>query len=241
MYAIETIAGTRVRVGSDGLPQVDPRGNLKRAAKTFRTTDPAIVADKLRGEGLEIAALHRKSPLWSALQVRDPHSFGTSNDYYQGLCKILLAHTGRDALRIEQGALRMACANQFLAPWLSIRHTDPMIDAFMDDPARYVLECLSGSATMQRRIEALRDSPLVHDYTVLAEMSDLGPSVKHRLTHQLRQYVYEGVATLWSLAQACTWRTAAGSPLRKAGMAVVMANGGDEARLEAWRDALPLN
>jgi hypothetical protein len=174
------------------------------------------------------------------MQVQDRVSpfTDTVGDNHRALCKILLAHTGRDALRLQMGALRMACANQFLAPWVSIRHTDPRIDDFMDDPAAWVRDCLIDGPNLTKRVDALRDAPLLHDYTALMGLSDIGPRLKDRFFFKLRQYTYEGGASLWSLAQACTDRATENSPLRRAGMAVIMADPTEEARLESWRDAV---
>lgn len=200
------------------LTQRRPDGSLHRAAKHYRMTDPVLIARQLEDRGFRVGrcvslfshgrfeprGTSWKPSAWRyGLEVLFPEgrydTIGAKGDLYRKRMRILLAHNGREALRIADGELRLNCTNQFTACVVSIRHTDREIDRFLADPARFLLELAGQPGDTVRRIDALR-GVRVPDvfYTAMDSYPRVFSAVRRELNRNYRQ------GDFWALSQALT-------------------------------------
>jgi len=194
-------------------------GSLHRAAKNYRMTDPVLIARQLEAAGFSVGRcvsmfshgrFEPKGSAWKpsawryGLEVLLPvghqaHTVGRQGDIYRRRMRILLAHNGREALRIADGELRLNCTNQFTSCIVAIRHTDREIDRFLGDPAGFLLELAGRPGDTVARIDGLRGLRVPDTfYTAMDPYPRVFRAVRQELNANYRQ------GDFWALAQALT-------------------------------------
>jgi hypothetical protein len=147
------------RLNAWGQPQRTREGRIKRAAKAYGASDPVELRRRLQEQGFEITqAKLGRSGSKAMIEVRYPEAreIGADGDRYQDFARLLLDHTGRAADRIQVGALRIACENQFRAPALEIRHTGRDHREFMADPGSWLNLIRGWARNVVDKVQGLR-------------------------------------------------------------------------------------
>lgn len=214
--------GGRMVRFANGQPQLRKDGTPHHAAKNFRTTDPREIMEKLEAAGFTVCRAESlfshtthdkggKSPWRFGIEARFPIDTQTIqhglNTEYVDRVRILLAHNGRQALRIAPGALRLACTNQFTGAVISINHCNPEIDHFNTDPAAVLFSMRALCGDTVRSIEALHGRPFNQ---LLVDAIAEAPRLHKAVVRELDNYREDtesgcmSVYTAWSLVQALT-------------------------------------
>lgn len=195
---------------ANGIRQRRKDGTLKRAAAAYQVTDPAPIMDKLQAAGFRVGRMVQFRSAWRfGLEVIFPKGdcgAGLAEDYMLR-AKILCGNTGREALQIAPGALRAACMNQFHADVIRIRHTDPEIVKFLDDPVSPLYDLRDMMKGVANTVESFRGIRLPTAYgLVVTGRPRLGASIQGWLrTYRARHgEVGKPWVDAWDLVQALT-------------------------------------
>lgn len=208
-FGMDSVIGRPVRT-VNGKWQTRKDGTFIRAARNYRITDPTALAAKLEGSGFAVtkartlfghAAADRgdawkRTPWKVGLEVTYP---ATTTDRLPGStytprARILCAHTGRHALIMAYGELRLECTNQFTNGEVHVRHCDPEIDRIMEDPARVLWDLLERQGRFGGKIEALRGIGLASDYVtaIQANSERLYQAYRRGIRETDRELGYQG-------------------------------------------------
>lgn len=206
---------------ADGLPAIHVRtangyrqrtsdGALKRAAKSYVVTDPGPLMDKLQAAGFRVGKMVQFRSSWRfGLEVIFPAADCGPGAAYWHRAKILCGNTGREALQICPGALRLACMNQFHGDAIRIRHTDPDLVKFLDDPVTPLFDMRSLMQGVADTVESFRGIRLGTAYG-FALTAGGHPRLGVTATNWLRNYrarhgeVGKPWVDAWDLVQALT-------------------------------------
>jgi hypothetical protein len=208
MFSVEMCGDVRTRL-FQGQPQLRRDGTLRSAASSYRVTDPQVLAGRLAGAGFEIVELRPVSMKvrpenlgrTQILVARYPGSTGEAG--YHDHVKFLLDHTGREAFKVAAGTCRAACANQFYAAPLSIRHTDPEIDVYLERPWVAAEMVRQDGTVVHARLEGqARELAGGHLFTFLKEQH---PRLYRTAIKALPLYqAVNDRTTAWAVLQAFT-------------------------------------
>jgi hypothetical protein len=147
------------RIDAHGRPQRFRDGRIRRAAKAYQVSDPVALRARLVERGFEITkAFLGRNGARALIEVRYPEAreIGPEGDRYQDFARLLLDHTGGAADKVQAGALRVACENQFRAPCLEIRHTGRDHREFMADPGSWLNLIRGWARTVVDKVQGLR-------------------------------------------------------------------------------------
>jgi hypothetical protein len=182
-------------------------GSLVRCAKSYRTTDPFMIGEKLREAGFEITknCLNRVGNV-ALLEARFPHPVGEPGQLdYIDYVKFYLDHRGRKGILLQAGALRCACSNQFMSPGITIHHCSREADRFLADPAEAALNVRFMAGQARAKLEALRGR--LGGRTLLEEGLKPFPRLQRRAFAALPEYdIADPVlgGSTWAALQAMT-------------------------------------
>jgi hypothetical protein len=147
------------RINAHGRPQRFKDGRIKRASRAYQVSDPVGLRSKLESQGFQVTkAFLGRNGTRALIEVRYPEAreIGTNGDRYQDFARLLLDHTGGASDKVQAGALRIACENQFRAPCLEIRHTGRDHREFMADPGSWLNLIRGWARTVVDKVQGLR-------------------------------------------------------------------------------------
>jgi len=178
-----------------------------RMSESYFRTDPEELAEKLRRSGcfgaVTVQNLGRKRTKgWRHVVVaREPEYTGTARPEYIGSVSMLLDHTGRKADLLRQGAIRIACENQFLGGCIKFHHCSEEIRKFWTDPVPYCRAAIAtGSRQVMSDLESLRG---IGDGRELVEMvKRAAPRVGRQLVNAC--CASPGNRDFYNVLQGCT-------------------------------------
>lgn len=193
----------RAVITAEGTVQQD-----KTMSPRYRTVDPQLIGNKLAVAGFHVHHIPSRSPFTSFLEVTYPNGSisDQTGDKFKTVARAIFDHSGRRAVQICPGALRMACENQFYNPAICIRHDNEEIDHFLDDPAE-VLNSLRGYGEFQvKQLDQCRgigSADTIHNYL------ESRPRLQKRFYNSCSRYPDGSLDakvpfTLWSAFQGLT-------------------------------------
>jgi hypothetical protein len=188
-------------------------GEVRRASNAYRVTDPREIAEKLEAKGFSgltystrimDRVTHKRSPFLGVLCARYPGQ--ETGDEHKDFVRFLLDHRGMESFKVQSGLLRLACANQFMAAPLCVRHTDPAIDAYLDDPSLAANVVRDGARMVQERLEMLRG--VEGGTPLLCRVEAIAPRLGAKAFHKANPYRWKDQdnngATMWAALQGLT-------------------------------------
>jgi hypothetical protein len=180
----------------------------KSAHKRYLIVDPYDIAAKLErlGATTKVIVLGRKGHR-VAVEASMPqlHSDGYPDSEYKSLVSILLTNDGRSAIRIQPGALRLACENQFYAAPHRIHHCSDLARDFLRDPTGVIQDFFGQSRQITDKLELLEFAPAA-GFHLLRSLQQIKPRLAKAVGKDFHIYrgKHPGKSTTWSFLQALT-------------------------------------
>lgn len=212
------------------------RAQLKSASPRYTVADPEALGDQLRAAGCDVTTFqklmtkrnHAPNPWLAGLSVQLPLKrmdlVGEGNETYVLTARILLRHDGNGAVRLEPGAMRLACENQFYAPArFSLSHVGREIVDFLDNPMPWVEATAAYGRELVERLGELKNAAL-DGRPLLNAIAIAKPRIGAWVFRAAQTYE----PTLWGAMQALTGTHRTG-PEKLA--ALCLADGWGELRL----------
>lgn len=173
-----------------------------RAHRRYLAVDPHDVANKLEQHGLQtevgyIGRSHLRSYVNARWMPDDERV------EYKDAVSFLLDHTGRGAVKVQPGTVRIACANQFYLAPFSFHHCEEPIRFLAEHPMQIAERVRQLSREMPDLIEKFALAP-AQGFTLANEFRKLKPRLGNRVSHECQRFhVQEPVkSSTWAFIQA---------------------------------------
>lgn len=173
-----------------------------RAHRRYLPVDPHDIANKLEQHGLqtEVGYIGR-SRLRSFVNVRWMQ--GNERAEYRDAVSFLLDHTGRGAVKVQPGTVRLACANQFYLAPFSFHHCEEPIRFLAEHPMQVAERVRQLSREIPHRIEEFTQAP-PRGFILAEQFKNLKPRLGQRVESECQRCYVQVPAkgSTWAFIQA---------------------------------------
>lgn len=193
--------GKRALATSDGGLEVQGRN----MSKAYHVVAPEMVMFPLAEAGWrvrKISNLMESNTGWAqALEIKGRQELAPG---YKPVFRMLFDNSGRHALKIIPGALRLECTNAFRSrdfAWRCRHDNHDLVRKLVEDPVAIFANLAERAATPLRRLDSLHNAPVHPDWDLILGRAKprLGKAV-----HAAWDTKYKGDHDMWGLVQAMT-------------------------------------